>query len=374
MIYLDCSSGAAGDMLASALIGLGADPEKIKKVLKGVAQVRVGKTGRGKVRAVRFDVVFKPKSGEIKDLVKLVKGMRLKPKVEALALRVLRILAEAESQVHGVPAENAHLHEAADCVVDAVACALALDDLGLMDDVFVSSVISAGFIAPATMRILAEYGIPVRFVSDKELLTPTGAALLAALVSEYRQMGYGPSAAGAGKMRLPWPNVLKVAKVSPKVVLESNIDDCTPEHVSHMVSSLMAAGALDVHVIPCIMKKGRIGFLVRVLSEKPRNHAKIIMAETGSLGVRVIPVESRFELPRKLTAVDVSFGMGKMKVRVKWSPLGYKPEFDDVSGAAKKYGLTFREARKRVECALSRRKDTSKEGGVPSDGWLSQVS
>lgn len=339
-------------MFAAALAGLGADGAKIRKTLAPVASVRFSQVRKGGVRAVKFDVSFIPKSREYVDLVKSIKGLRLKPKVEKVAQRILRILAEAEADVHGVPLKEVHLHEAVDCVVDAVAAAAALDDLGLIDEPMCSSVVGCGFIAPATRRILREYGIPVKFVSEFELVTPTGAAILAALVSDYREMKYSAFGAGAGSMSLPWPNVLKAALVAPKVVLESNVDDCTPEHISHMMDALMAAGALDVHTMPCVMKKGRIGFLVRVLTDRPREHANIVMAETKTLGVRVMPVDYRFELPRRVKAVKVRFGKKSEVVRVKYSPLGYKPEFDDVSAFARKRGLTFRQASDKVRLTV----------------------
>jgi pyridinium-3,5-bisthiocarboxylic acid mononucleotide nickel chelatase len=352
MIYLDCSSGVAGDMFAAALTDLGADCDKIKKTLSPIAKVGFSRVKKGKVRALKFNVRFSPNSREFTDLIGDIRRLRLKPKVEKLAQRILRILAEAESEVHGVPLNKVHLHEAVDCVVDAVGAAAALDELGLIDEPMASSVVGCGFIAPATQRILTQYGIPVKFISKKELVTPTGAAILAALVSDFRQMEYCDAGIGAGSMNLPWPNVLKAALVSPKVVLESNVDDCTPEHISHMMETLMAAGALDVHTMPCVMKKGRIGFLVRVLTDRPREHADIVMAETRTLGVRVMPVDYRFEMARDAKTVKVRFGLKNEVIRVKYSPLGYKPEFDDVSKAAAKHHLTFRQAMEMVRLSV----------------------
>ena len=355
MIYLNCSSGISGDMFAGALIALGADAGKIRKALGGVAKIRVTKTVRGGVEAVKFESEFDPASREYVDLVKTIQGMRLKPQAEKTALKILRILAEAESVAHGVPLRRVHLHEAADCVVDAAAAGLAIDDLGLGGEAYVSSVVSCGYIAPATMHILRKYGIPVKFISDKELITPTGAAILAALVTEYRQVDCAQYGSGAGSMELPWPNVLDVCLVSEKYVIESNIDDCTPEHISHMMYSLMDAGALDVHVLPCMMKKGRLGFLVRVLTEHPREHAGIIMGETGTLGVRVVKVGERIEAQRTSGKVKVNIRGKPRTIRFKRSPAGIKGEFDDISSAAKAGGITFKKTRQLTEKALKRK-------------------
>jgi uncharacterized protein (TIGR00299 family) protein len=344
MIYLDASSGIAGDMFTAALVHLGANKMKIQRSLQPIAKVRFKDVRKKGVDAVGFDVDFEPTSHDYVDLVRSIKSLGLRPKAQALAVRILRILAEAESKAHAIEVHRVHLHEAVDCAVDAAAAALALDDLGLLDEEFVSSVVACGMIAPATMHILKEYGIPVRFVSDKELVTPTGAAILAALVSDYMQVDYDESAAGAGTMSLPWPNVLRLARVYPKAVLETNIDDCTPEHVSYMMSSLMDSKALDVHVLPCMMKKGRIGFLVRVLTDRPSEHAAIIMAETGTLGVRVVPVQGRYEMKRKPGNMKIRFGQKLESIRLKESSLGFKPEFDDVAMIAKRHGITFRQA------------------------------
>ncbi len=352
MLYLECASGMSGDMFVGALAALGADERLIKRRLKPVAAVSFMRVRRHGVAAVKFNVRYRAGAAGYAHLASQIRGLRMKRAAEHLALSILRILAEAEARVHGVPLRRVHLHEAADSVVDASASALALESLGLLDGPVASSLVQCGGLAPATYEIVREYGIPVRFRSDRELLTPTGAAILAAIVTDWGAMEYSGWGAGAGGMRLPWPNVVKAAVVKPKVVLESNVDDCTPEEISHMTSTLMSLGALDVHVLPCMMKKGRIGFLVRVLSDDPELHAGAVMAQTGSIGVRVLPVERRFELLREVREVQIVVGGRRERVRVKFTPLGYKPEFDDVSAIAGRSGLTFRDVRDRVSRAV----------------------
>jgi uncharacterized protein (TIGR00299 family) protein len=351
MIYLDCSAGVSGDMVVGALVDLGADERRIKKVLRPIASVGFKRVRRGGVRALKFNVDFKPKSGEYSGLVKSVKSLKMSRKVEGTALGILRQLAKAESSVHGVPLRRVHLHEAVDCVVDAVATALALEDLSALDSGVVSTPASVGFIAPATFEIIKSAEIPVRHVSDKEITTPTGAAILSVIATEYvGSVPDGRAGCGAGSMRLSYPNVLKAVEVPEKFILETNVDDCTPEHVSFLLESLMKAKALDVHVIPCLMKKGRLGFLIRVLSDRPEEHSRIMQGETGSLGVRVLPVFKRYEVWRELGAVTVNVDGGLEEVGVKYSEIGCKPEFDDLRKLALKHGLSFREARRRVKC------------------------
>ncbi|MBD3388646.1 MAG: DUF111 family protein [Candidatus Altiarchaeales archaeon] len=355
MIYLDCGSGIAGDMFVGALIDAGADHARIGKALKGVAKTSASNVSRAGVKAVKFHVQFEPDSRRYYDLARTVRSLKLKPRVRRFALRVLKVLGEAESRAHGITLRRVHLHEAVDCVVDSVAAAVALDDLGWIDMDFTSSIVSCGFNAPATMGIISEYGIPVRHVSDRELVTPTGAAILAALNPDYRDMDCSPSGFGAGSMRLKRPNVLGVAESRELVILESNIDDCTPEQISYSMSSLMKAGALDVHTIPCVMKKGRIGFLVRVLSDRPGEHASKIMSETGSLGVRVHPLEYRYELPRSSRTFKLRFGRGYEEVTVKFTPNGFKPEYDDLKRVAEAHGISFKEAGDRVNWKVRKR-------------------
>ena len=352
MLYLDCASGMSGDMFVGALAALGADERLIKRKLKPVAKVSFSTVRRQGVAATKFNVGYLSGPATYQKLAADIRSLRLNGGAERLALRILRILAEAEAKVHCVPLRRVHLHEAADSVVDASASALALQSLGLLGGPVASSIVSCGSLAPATYEIIREYGVPVKFRGDREILTPTGAAILAATVTDWGVMEYSKPASGAGGMRLPWPNVVKAAIVKPLVVLESNVDDCTPEELSHMTSSLISSGALDVHVLPCMMKKGRLGFLVRVLSDDPEVHAKAVMEETGSIGVRVLPIERRFELQRVVREVSVVVGGRRERVRIKFTPLGYKPEFDDVSAIARRSGLPFRVVGEKVSRAV----------------------
>ncbi|MFH1402863.1 MAG: LarC family nickel insertion protein [Candidatus Altiarchaeota archaeon] len=351
MIYLDCSAGASGDMVVAALVDLGADAERIRKVLRRVAVVGFRKVRRRGVRALKFDVEFAPKSREYVDLVNVVKSLRLSRKCEKISLEILKQLARAESKAHKVPLKKVHLHEAVDCVVDAVSTSLALEELGALDSGVIATPVSVGYIAPATMHIIRSSGMPVRHTSGREITTPTGAAILSVIASRYEcTIPEGRSGVGAGSMMLEYPNVLRAVESRDKFILETNVDDCTPEHVSFMIESLMGAGAIDVHVIPCLMKKGRLGYLIRVLSDLPEEHSSIIMEETGTLGVRRQPVLGRFEARRMMGSVSVNVDGCLEEVGVKYSGVGCKPEYDDVRRLALKHGMSFRMAKGLVKC------------------------
>ena len=135
------------------------------------------------------------------------------------------------------------------------------------------------------------------------------------------------------------------------VLLETNVDDCTPEVISYLMERVMDEGALDIHIIHTIMKKGRLGYLIRILTTEPEKFSKILMEETGTLGVRVILVD-RFEVERGTREVKVKI-QGKIeKIRVKRSEHGTKPEFDDARRIARKYKIPFRNVLKEIEAQI----------------------
>ena len=133
-------------------------------------------------------------------------------------------------------------------------------------------------------------------------------------------------------------------KINNKLsILETNVDDCTPEAVSFLMERVMDEGALDIHVIPCIMKKGRMGHLIRVVTDNPGKFAEILMKETGTLGVREIPVEHRYESGREIKKIKIKISENEEEVRVKSGDYGAKPEFEDVKKIAKKYDMSYKE-------------------------------
>jgi hypothetical protein len=134
-------------------------------------------------------------------------------------------------------------------------------------------------------------------------------------------------------------------------LLETNVDDCTPEAISYLMERVMEEGAYDIHVIQTLMKKGRLGYLVRVITDDPENFSRILMEETGTLGVRVMQFE-RFEADRKSKEVVVTLSGKKEKLLVKESEFGKKPEYDDVRRLAKKHKLPLRSLLREIEKQL----------------------
>lgn len=348
MLYLDAAHGISGDMTVGALIDLGADAGKITGKVGRLADVKVRKVKRAGVSAAKFDVKYSHEERLFSDLKRDLGGLRLSHKAHKMTLRILTTLAAAEASAHKTTLKKVHLHEAADGVVDAVATAVALEDLGLIDGPFACSIVSVGNLAPATAEIIKSHHIPVRHAFGREITTPTGAAILAALKPEYdTRKPNGASGFGAGSWNLPHPNVLEVVLADELFMLESNIDDATPEELSHALSRLLREGAVDASITPCMMKKGRLGFLLSVLTRDPKRHSRVVMEETGTLGVRVRVVD-RLEAERSVTEKKFRVGGAVESVRIKKSQFKSKPEFEDVASIARKHKKSFRSIKRKA--------------------------
>ena len=377
--YFDCFSGISGDMTLGALVSAGwpaaeieAMPARLK--LEGVS-VTVGEARRGPFAATRVEVKVEGRQphrhlhhvNAILDAADLPAGAR------ARAREAFRRLAEAEARVHGSTVEKVHFHEvgAADALVDVAGAMVGLEALGV-ERVFSSAPrLGRGFVnsehgripvpAPATTLLL--HGAPVDLGDiEAELTTPTGAALLATLVTRwgppppFRLDHSGPGAGGRDLSEQP--NVLRVmigeadAAAAPGglrrrrvSVLETALDDDNPQFVAALIPRLLGAGALDAMVVPSVMKKGRPGLWLVVIAEAGHAEplARILLAETSSLGVRVREDE-RFELERRSAEVETPFG--RVAVKIATLPDGGTravPEFESVRLAAERAGRPLRE-------------------------------
>jgi uncharacterized protein (TIGR00299 family) protein len=313
------------------------------------------------------------------DLVAILDAADLPETTATAATRVIAALASAEAAVHGCPVDEVHLHEigAVDTLLDVVGVLTALQSLAVDRVVSAPVATGAGSIdsahgtlpvpAPAVLRLLE--GRPL-FGTEAtvELVTPTGAALLAAVVDSWAPfppMTVVASSYGAGTRELPGrPNVLQAilgealdaagAATTPiveaLVELTTNLDDVTGEVLAHTLDVLLAEGALDVWVSPVVMKKGRPAHTLHVLA-RPEDLSPLerrITEETGSLGVRQQTVLRR-ALPRSEIAVELDGA----RVRVKVGPFGVKAEFDDLTAAARLLGRPLSELKRSAE-ALAR--------------------
>ena len=377
--YFDCFSGISGDMTLGALVSAGWPAAEIEGMparlrLEGVS-VTVGEARRGPFAATRVEVRIEGRQPHrhLHHVNAILDAADLPAAARARARDAFRRLAEAEARVHGSTVEKVHFHEvgAADALVDVAGAMVGLEALGV-ERVFSSAPrLGRGFVnsehgripvpAPATTLLL--HGAPVDLGDiEAELTTPTGAALLATLVTSWAPpppFRLDLSGTGAGGRDLSeQPNVLRVmigeADAAAAIgglrrrrvsVLETALDDDNPQFVAALVPRLLDAGALDAMVVPSVMKKGRPGLWLVVIAEVGHAEplARILLAETSSLGVRVREDE-RFELERRSAEVDTPYGRVTLKVAtLPDGGMRAVPEFESVRRAAERTGRPLRE-------------------------------
>jgi uncharacterized protein (TIGR00299 family) protein len=390
IIYFDCFSGISGDMALGALLdaGLTLDDLRAELAKLNVEGWRIdAERGMRAYLAGTRALVHAPEQPthrHLSDVRTIIENSALAPRVKAQSLDVFTRLAEAEGQVHGMSPDQVHFHEvgALDAIVDIVGVVAGLNLLGI-EAVYASALpLGSGWVraahgmlpvpAPATLNLLAAAGAPI--MADEtpfELVTPTGAALLAALATFRRpamrleRVGYG-----LGGRDLERPNALRVwvgttdretggqgdrkteqntdnalPRSSSPVLLETNIDDQPAEQVAYVVEQLLALGALDVWQTPIQMKKGRAATLLSVLVPLPLEEAAVtlLMRETTTLGVRRRDVE-RHVCEREVVTVTTPLGEVRVK-RKRWAgeDVGAAPEYEDCARLARQLGVPLRE-------------------------------
>ncbi len=375
-LYFDCFSGAAGDMIVGALIDAGADFSKIRDGLMSLGvegyDVAIEKVKKKGVMATKFHVNIAEHGHphrHLKHIVAIIEKGDLPAGVKEASLETFRRIAVAEAEVHGSTIEKVHFHEvgAVDSIVDIVGAHLALDQL--KPDRIESSALHVGsgtvkcahgvmpVPAPATallLRNVPAYGGTV----EGELVTPTGAALIAQLATKFGpqpEMTVDTIGAGAGTKDLPdRPNVLRVligqaagvaAASETIVVIEANIDDMNPELFPPLVKDLLAAGARDAFLTPILGKKGRPAHLVTVLADDaavPRVTDALFRGST-TLGVRMRR-EERICLEREWKHVKTPWGDVRVKLgRRNGSLTNAAPEFDDCATVAESARVSVRQ-------------------------------
>lgn len=363
--YLDCYSGISGDMTLGALVDAGLDPDDLRSALTSLpvdgytleAEAVVSRGISGTRVTVPLDDREQPHR-HLSDVEAIIDGSGFTETVKARAKAVFNRLAEAEAHVHGEPVDRVHFHEvgAVDAIVDVVGTIWGFDRLGI-ERAFVSPLpTGSGKVrsahgpipvpAPATLEIARRAGAPlVPSTAETELVTPTGVALAAEL-GEFRQppmtverIGYG-----FGRKELPWANALRLwigqavgASWSDQVsVLETNLDDMTPELLGAAMERLFAAGALDVFFTPIQMKKNRPATMLSAIVpvEREGELAGLILRETSTLGVRVHR-RWRYKAERWAGTADTPWGPIRVKVKSLDGALTAAPEYDDCLRVAR---------------------------------------
>ncbi|MGD1086553.1 MAG: nickel pincer cofactor biosynthesis protein LarC [Verrucomicrobiota bacterium] len=418
-LYLDIFSGISGDMFLGAMIDLGVDLHQVERELGKLAlhdyHLHAHRAKRGQIEGVKFDVHLgdshqpKPEHGhehqdghghehghehphehghvlhhsprhEHGPKHSVIKGLiarsALSPWIKEKSLAVFQRVAAAEGKIHGLPAADVHFHEvgALDSIVDIVGGCVALEILG-RPRVLASAVVDgSGWVecahgrfpipAPATLEILAARGVAITQCEEPhELVTPTGAALLAEFAESFGPMrGLAAARVGLGvgsRENKTRPNVLRAilaqggpAPASPHewetdtiAVLETNLDDTSPEILGHFVETALAAGALDVFYAPVQMKKNRPGVLLSVLCapERAESFGEMILRQTSAFGVRRSLVE-RWKLRREFRSVPTPLGQVTLKLGFLDGRLAQvAPEFESCKKLAAEKNLPLAE-------------------------------
>jgi uncharacterized protein (TIGR00299 family) protein len=432
--YIECFAGMSGDMFLGALVDAGASLERLQQVVAGLnlgAELRIATAVRSGISARKIAVIVDGHEAEaaveagvahhhshgdhhhdhqhnhhhehhhshehphrhshahdhshertLPVILNLIRGAFLEPKAEALAVKAFRLLAAAEAKIHGISEDQVHFPEvgAIDAIVDIVATAVALTDLGI-EKWYCSPInVGSGSVecahgrfpvpAPATAELLK--GLPTYSSGPQmEMVTPTGAALLRSVGVQFlerplmatEQIGYG-----AGS-RDPhgFPNVVRItvgqnAEKSRRekiAVIECAVDDQSPELLAHVLHKALAQGAVDVMLSPVTMKKSRLGTLVTVLAPPAQSEtlATLLLKETSTLGVRLCE-EERICLDRDFEHVETPFGTVRVKVgSLDGQAYNYAPEFEDCKALAESRGVPLKEVMTAALTAVTQRKE-----------------
>ncbi len=375
ILYLEPVGGIAGDMFLAAALDLGVPLESIEAPLRTLGvrgwHIKRSTAVRHSISGTHVDVVTDEHADHshrgYKDIEQLITRSGLSEGAKTKALKVFRLIGEAEAHIHGVTLESIHFHEvgAVDSIVDICGAAVVLE---LLNDPQVycsppplgsgTTKIAHGIVpvpVPATLELLRD--LPVRFEGVGELTTPTGAALIKAFATVGAPPQMKVERIGYGVGTKDWKdraNVLRASigeatsealEAQTLSVLECNLDDCTPQVIGALMEQLLTQGALDVWVLPAVMKKSRPGHLLGVLCTPEARNAMtwLMLRESTSLGVRASIVE-RTALERRIDTVVTPWGEARVKVGVNGAEvLNAAPEFDDCVALARKSGTPLKE-------------------------------
>jgi hypothetical protein len=372
-------------MLLGALLDAGFSFERLQEGLQALNlagyELRLEPHTEQGITGKRFTVhlVSTPQpERHLSEIEGLITQSRLPAKIQERALAIFRALGEAEARVHGVPVEQVHFHEvgALDALVDIVGAVLALDGLGI-EQVYCSPLpLTTGQVqtahgllpvpAPATLELLRRVQAPwTPRPAQGELVTPTGAAILATLARfeapslRIQHVGYG-----FGRKQLPWANCLRVCLGEPVersglaqdevVVIETNLDNVSGEILGDVMERLFAAGALDVTYTPMQMKKNRPATQVSVIAplDLADRLAMLLLRETTTLGVRMSRW-NRLKAERRQEEVETPLGMVRVKLKLLGSRvLSVSPEYEDCARLAQAQGLPLQEVFARLDAFL----------------------
>ncbi|MFQ8665372.1 nickel pincer cofactor biosynthesis protein LarC [Anaerostipes caccae] len=409
-LYLECYSGISGDMMTAALLDLGADEKVLSEALESLPvkgfRTEVTRVSKAGLDACDFHVILDRQHENhdhdmeylhghshdhshgdhghhshdhehrgLAEILEILCRAQITDGAREKAVRIFEILAEAEAKAHGTSIEKVHFHEvgAVDSIVDITAAAVCLDNLQI-DKVIIPVLCEGsgsvrcqhGVIpvpVPAVTAVTSKYSIPLHMTDVQgELVTPTGAAIAAAIRTSARlpeRFVIEKTGIGAGKREYERPSLLRAMLIRETedgsagdyiYKLESNIDDCTGEALGYVMERLMKAGARDVHYTPVFMKKNRPAYQLNVIckEEDIEKLEGIIFRETTTIGIRRQKME-RSVLKRQVKTVKTSLGEARIKVCFMENGMRAYPEYESVRELCRKNGLSFQETYQRIE-------------------------
>jgi uncharacterized protein (TIGR00299 family) protein len=399
-LYFDCFAGASGNMILGALVALGVDAKQLVEQIKllDVADFEIEFTKRDKsgISAVHVEVKVPHEHAHrhLHHVEKIIDDSRLSDSVKKRAVEIFTNLAKAEAKIHGIEIGKVHFHEvgAMDAIVDVVGACVGFELLGIERFVCSKIHVGSGFAQmahgkfpvppPAVAELLCNAPVYSTEI-EGELITPTGAAIIATVCSDFGpipEMRIERTAYGAGTREYKdFPNALRLIlgvqnsksadsgfhiadfefqggeqktkiKNQNLLLLETNIDDLSPQTLGYVMERAFDAGALDCWFTPIQMKKNRPATMISILcnTEKKKPLTELLYAETTTLGVRVSVVE-RSCLPREIVAVETEFGTIDVKVaRFGGEIVNVKPEYEQMREFARQSNISLREMEKRI--------------------------
>jgi len=372
--YFDCFAGASGDMIIGAFLDTGIDYKFLENELGKLNisgyTLSYEKCLKKNISSSKFNVkvISDQSHRSLSSIIKIIESSTLNPVVKSNAIAIFNIIGKAEALIHNTDIESIHFHEIGgiDSIIDICGAAICFHEAGIEKSVSSPLNTGSGFIetahgtlpvpAPATAEILK--GIPVYSTGiNTELTTPTGAAIIKHYCLNFsplpdlktESIGYG-----AGTKNLEIPNVLRIfigtgnedSGIDDEVSeLEASIDDMNPEFYSYLFELLLKEGALDVSVIPAVMKKNRPGHILKIISSKEKSDrmAEIVFRETTTSGVRINIVKRKI-LERTLQKFETKFGWINVKIhKLNGKPVTLSPEYEDCKNAAVKFNVPLKE-------------------------------
>ncbi|MFZ5966911.1 MAG: nickel pincer cofactor biosynthesis protein LarC [Bacillota bacterium] len=422
VLFFDCFSGISGDMTIGALLDLGIDQQvflnELSKLNLDGYRIEVRKAVKMGITGTDFHVILETDCHHdeeehnqhhhqeehghhhehhhhhehdhvhqhnthhhehvhrnLHDVEHIIDGSQLKDAVKEMSKKIFRLVAEAEAKIHGKPIEEVHFHEvgAVDSIVDIVGTAICIDLLGVKEIYGSPLHIGTGFVkcahglfpvpAPATLEILKNVPVYNKGIQT-ELVTPTGAAIVKALVQAYGDippMEISAVGYGLGRKDLEIPNLLRVCLGKKKdnsrvLMLETNIDDMNPEIYGYIMEKAFEKGALDVFYTPIVMKKNRPAVKLSVLCEEQCADAleKMLFRETTTFGIRKYQVD-RSTLERKIIKIKTKYGVVSIKLGLIDGKIGkYAPEYEDCKEVALGFGIPLQKVYEDVMMAVKK--------------------